>query len=183
VTPLPIAEPGEEGWLRRLAGGCSRPLTLTDLAYKFIGGMSGSPIVVSAEGAAIGVACLGAPDGAYGAGTLSRRQSSGVAFGRDCGDHRRMTRRDGRVARCGPGKRRGSIERDMNMHLEIDDTNRKRLENICFATLTTSLVISWTSLNIMTRPRSMKVRAPIPHGSTPKSNCVARQSRRRRQCI
>jgi hypothetical protein len=50
VTPLPIAEPGEEGWLlssggvslRRLAGGCSRPLTLTDLAYKFIGGMSGS---------------------------------------------------------------------------------------------------------------------------------------------
>jgi hypothetical protein len=23
-------------------GGCSRPLTLTDLAYKFIGGMSGS---------------------------------------------------------------------------------------------------------------------------------------------
>jgi hypothetical protein len=30
---------------------------------KFVGGMSGSPII-SAEGAAIGVACLGAEDGA-----------------------------------------------------------------------------------------------------------------------
>jgi hypothetical protein len=72
VPPLKIATPGEEGWLLSLDGGWFRCavqmirnpiLVLTAMEGNFVGGMSGSPIV-SAEGAAIGVACLGAEDGA-----------------------------------------------------------------------------------------------------------------------
>jgi hypothetical protein len=72
VTPLPVAEPGKEAWLLSLEGGvwfrCGvrspsrRWLMFADLAGEFAG-MSGSP-VVSADGAAIGVACLGGEDGA-----------------------------------------------------------------------------------------------------------------------
>jgi hypothetical protein len=68
IIPLKIGKPGEEGWLLGLDGGWFRcavhgpspygALMLTGLAGNFIGGMSGSPIV-SPEGAAIGVACLG----------------------------------------------------------------------------------------------------------------------------
>jgi hypothetical protein len=42
---------------------CSPTLALTAMEGNFVGGMSGSPIV-SPEGMAIGVACLGAEDGA-----------------------------------------------------------------------------------------------------------------------
>jgi hypothetical protein len=69
ITPLKIGKPAEEGWLLGLDGvwfrcavrgpaGPYEALVLTDMAGEFIGGMSGSPIV-STEGAAIGVACLG----------------------------------------------------------------------------------------------------------------------------
>ena len=68
VTPLRIGKPSEEGWLLGLDGvwfrcsvqaaGPYGALMLTDMAGEVIGGMSGSPIV-SAEGAASGVACLG----------------------------------------------------------------------------------------------------------------------------
>jgi hypothetical protein len=66
VTPMKIAPPGEEGWLLGLGGAWFRcaiqmdiqgKLLLSGMAGGLIGGMSGSPIV-SAEGAAIGVACL-----------------------------------------------------------------------------------------------------------------------------
>jgi hypothetical protein len=68
ATPLKIAAPGKEGWLLSLEGDWFRcavqmirlpHLMLAAMEGKFIGGMSGSPIV-SPEGAAIGVACLGA---------------------------------------------------------------------------------------------------------------------------
>jgi hypothetical protein len=70
VTPLEIAAPGTEGWLLSLDGAWFRckvivlpghSLMLTDLEGNFDGGMSGSPII-SADGAAIGVACLGGED-------------------------------------------------------------------------------------------------------------------------
>jgi hypothetical protein len=73
VTPLRITEPGTKAWLLSLEGvwfrcGVRRlpkfwMLVLTDLEGGFAGGMSGSP-VVSADGAAIGVACTGGEDGA-----------------------------------------------------------------------------------------------------------------------
>jgi hypothetical protein len=66
ATPLRIAAPGTEGWLLSLDGVWFRstlqtfggPFWLTDMGGKFVGGMSGSPIV-STSGAAVGVACLG----------------------------------------------------------------------------------------------------------------------------
>jgi hypothetical protein len=72
VTPLPIAEPSGKGWLLSLEDlwfqcavktvAALGPLCLTNMEGSFIGGMSGSPIV-SADGAAIGVACCGAESG------------------------------------------------------------------------------------------------------------------------
>jgi hypothetical protein len=67
VKPLKIAAPGKEGWLLLLEGVwfrcavkmiCSPVLGLTAMEGNLAAGMSGSPII-SPEGRAIGVACLG----------------------------------------------------------------------------------------------------------------------------
>jgi hypothetical protein len=70
VKPLRVAAPGEEGWLLSLDGSWFRcrlehqkfgPLWFRGLEGKIVGGMSGSP-VLSANGKAVGVVCLGGSD-------------------------------------------------------------------------------------------------------------------------
>jgi hypothetical protein len=96
VMPLKIAAPGKDGWLLSLEGvwfHCAvkmvflPSLALAGMEGKIAFGMSGSPIV-SADGAAIGVVCLGTgspnpifPAGFYGSpqGASASRSERGRA--------------------------------------------------------------------------------------------------------